>query len=453
MIPPLEQRPRVTKLMKQMAEGGYKQINVAEWDFSAEESGTETDIQGTEPSTAPNSPGATEDENGGTVNTIGEMRLSRFTVEQEPPPSSSPTSPAPNCASPADSDKTASGEVGIEGNDEESGVRKGRFSVLESARDNPSPHLEETPTPTRSIDGEEDGRRSRFKVETSTVPHESPRVASPVAANGSRFHVSQPLQGGGGGRTDHHRADHHGVDRHNVDRHSVDHVPPPFNTDVPYHTGQHHIYDNDNYPPPTSYPPPIFVHPSQIDQLLLLNELIRQQLVELRNTTTGRSARTTGLENMYASTSYHPTIHAGSYEESPQNPYWEPRMRGPMVEDPHVAFPPHISSYSPAYEMWPSHPEVPSNFTRPDTRSTATDPRIFSKRRSMSIDYRSLYGTDPRLSNLTQPRPTSTLAGRHSNLLPRSPTGNPLADGGLDNLKRELETLRRENDQLRSKNV
>ena len=143
-------------------------------------------------------------------------------------------------------------------------------------------------------------------------------------------------------------------------------------------------------------------------------------------------------------------MHADSFEDSnsPQGPYWETRVRGPMVEDPHVAFAPHISAYSPAYDGWPPHPETVHHLEH-------SDPRVFAKRRSMSIDHRTHYA-DPRMSHLTQPRPTSTLAGPRASIagsMARSPTGNPLAEPtqSLDSLRREIDILRRENDQLRAK--
>jgi hypothetical protein len=259
--------------------------------------------------------------------------------------------------------------------DDAGGVRKGRFSVLESARDNPSSPMD-VPIVESIIEGElEEGRRSRFKVEIPVIPPDE--VVNGVP---SRFHVSQPQPA---------RMAHE----------SVDSLPAPYPRGPSYP-----LYEevNANGETPTTSAPYgrdygqsalIFVHPSQFDQLLLLNELIRQQLLELRNSTRRN-------DSFYGSASYHPTIHYNGFSE------WEGR---PMVEDPQVTLPPNLSAYSPA-EPW--------------------DPR---KRRSMSIDQRGI-------------RPLGS-AGVHRTV---HSIKSPQPDG-VELMRRELEMLRRENEVLRKK--
>lgn len=512
-IPCLEQRPRVTKLMKQMSHrNDYNDSNLTDWDFS-EESGSEADFVPTdELSTLPDTPNGTDNESSGmalegsegaalvAATSVGDKKFSRFVVEPQGSKCTS-TVPSPKEADKDNNSRTSPNAAALNGeNGEDPGIKKGRFSVLESASPNNSdgshPPFDANstgPSPSAMpvlLDGEaEDGRRSRFQVETSISVANLPPIASenptqPASpAQGSRFHVSQT----DGGSL--HR-----------DR-SQDSIPAPFPRGVDLRSGI--LYDGDDLhgsggasefpreynphqmgPHPFGHVPPphhrssqIFVHPSQIDQLLLLNELIRQQLMELRNLSSAK--RFDYGVPFGASSSYQGTVHGGDQFYGDAAAYWETGLRGPgMVEDPHINVAPSYSAYSSSAEHYPwpsqfyesSHPPPPPHppHHHHHPRTYDARPMGYTKRRSISIDHRHFHqphNPPPQPSGLQQshrlPNEAATLASSrsiHRNVQslksPVSAGSNPSSSdpfSTLDSLKRELDFLKRENEQLRKR--
>lgn len=500
VLPPLEQRPRVMKLVKQCSNGNeYADVHLTDWDFS-ETSGSEADLAQPEATAVIETLSISDDEadasdtivesNESTVPTsAGDKKSSRFVVE---PQSSNPDSTAP---SPKDTDKddgrrtcpTATDSSAENG--EDSGIKKGRFSVLESASPNtsdessskridPSSAAAGSSTGPVLIEGgdTEDGRRSRFQVESSmsanNLPHTGgdnlTQTASP--AQGSRFHVTQtegdlprdrsqdsipaPFPRGMDFRSE---ILYEGEDLHENSA-STDysreygHHPMgsiPFNHGLPPPLPHHHHHHHHRVAP-------IFVHPSQLDQLMLLNELIRQQLLELRNLS-GTKRFEYGVP-FGASSSYQGTVHGGDQYYGGEASHWDRSFRGSgMVEDPHIGIPTSYSAYpsgtvnSPEnYHHWPGqgHEARPMGF--PKRRSISIDHRHFQPSSNMppppsGLQQSHRIPTDSNASSQSTHRPAQSLKS------PASTGSNPATDpfSTLDSLKRELEYLKRENEQLR----
>lgn len=511
-VPPLVQRPRVTKLIKQLSGRPDNQREEATaWDFATDEATeSETDYIGTDASTAPNSPIPREQEEDA-INNAGNMdkKSSRFVIETD----NLTEIGSPNLA-PEEVKKISPVEVlNLEpmAEEDETGIKKGRFSVLESAsttrqdRSFPTSH-ESSPPPKQSEQTElafsaqtiaaeieqEDGRRSRFQVE----PHLAPNTEGMIYANNagserprsrqspsneatqSRFYVSNP------GKFDSQTA-------------SIDSLPAPhprgigFSNSMLYQESE--IEDeakmglNDAFVHPTAarYAPQrlyagynhpqhghqsqsslIFVHPSQFDQLLLLNELMRQQILELRNSATSRR-----LEQVYGTGtgSHLSTFHTGD-ESSFYADYFSPGLgfRDPtMAEDPQIVHPPQLSHYVPVQTHNPSH----LSLSHPMEPSVPT--RSFSKRRSFSIDNRHFSSTNnpashhPTLSNLRHGAPSINPLGgvqhhpgsvmTHRSVQSMKSPINPsfinerLSSMSMDTMRKELEQLRKDNEMLRKK--
>lgn len=637
-IPPLEQRPRTTRAAlartangQERGQGEYggggdedrNESGTDCWDFS-DELGTMMTTMTADSDTINTATGEGRSAAAGSSPLFllgkgpqispapgeegGERKGSRFVVEPESHPRSPPTSATspsvaeseaavphssviPSISPPlqiAGGEEEEAGEEeeeeGEEAEGEESGVKKGRFSVLESASPNqarsPSMNLgalDPAASPMVAVESlmiadAEEGRRSRFQVEKSValedvlpplpghrpmeyhLPSERSLSAPqqlPLTAAG-QFAVL--MEGGGGGQqhisakgsplvnaataasigTDGQTSRFHiSQPNDDFDRHSNDSIPAPYpRGSFGYRSRM--LYDEPlsgsnidsarDYgpipPPPFGHPTqhhhghpayhqqrapngPIFVHPSQIDQLLLLNELVHQQLLELRSSGAQHHGGGGGhhhrhhrrLGSLYEGSgvtggpsdsvsSYHPTVHHDGRVSAaaPLDELWERSMaprqfRGPgMVEDPHVACPPHLSAYSPRTPIYDHHfawgtthnavgagnggAHVPLACMPSDNRSRMGGDYgggggSFSRRRSMSIDNRHLYptasGVAPPMTVAATtaeapPRTMSTLRGGM-----RLPDEEPSSGDsfGWEQLRGEVEALRRENERLR----
>lgn len=519
-IPPLEERLRLKRLAKEVMANTTRESNEQQandtgddgdaslkWDFSSNEESIGVAMDSMEQSISRTNTFSTSEDDGN--------KASRFVVEADPVNSDSAaigmetngdsvnsiekSNSSAKLTSPTLSMTETSGEA------DESGIRKGRFSVLESAEgedaavpttasaeaaannQNPSDSLIRSfvPTPPPPEDSEE-GRRSRFKVETAldaasyaaatTIAASSVqghlnsinltplRIAldkslergSPVV-NPSRFEVrsnphivaSNVPQGNGNPAKQTNLSDgtssllqqtqHFPNQNHNQHQQSA--LP---STQQQHHPSAHPsvcnasgyfddvddpIYYAREYGRPASHGSFIFIHPSQLDQLLLLNELIRQQLLELRNST--------GHCNTTRNPSP-PRPYDAFQEPYPQynRGYWDNLDRDPMMEDPRVAYPVNFSTYS-SYT-----PSANSN----NTRMESVD---LGKRRSFSIDARhpahlnTIHGGGGVPFHHEQVQKSTT---HHRSVHSVKNHFHPPSETEI--LRREVEYLRRENQQL-----
>lgn len=346
---------------------------------------------------------------------------------------------------------------------DDNGVRKGRFSVLETVntgKDSPgSPQKELLISSAINPEEVEEGRRSRFKVvgatpeaiNENTAPGYT--IAQPVGLG--RFQVS----GGKSFHAKHNSMMHHVLEAEQYTLGNQSTRIDLNSHDFGHYSGYYSNYagdlrgENNSTLHRDHQSSLILCHQSQLDQLLMLNDLIRQQLIELRNSSNFRLGRSESELHTRPPTNLsrndHPVVQ------------WDHSNRGAVQQDPRAALPFHLSAYSPVavandapWGVYPEEGRQAGHSSHGINRYSTIDQRksINSGNPAHSVDL----GKGPPvpgppvggafgLPNHTNHRSVQSL---------KSPVTVPTASQYLndfESIRREVEHLRRENEQLRKR--